>query len=348
MNKLDKEEEALKYLIKHGLRETVNKESTIGLFLTNNNPMINNKLHYHEFPEIVESILKEGAITQYDIPQYIRNIPEGFSNFCTTWEAVKVKQYMENYNISNAKKKDNISINKEIQQDIFQEPVPKNDYCHLCYRKFDDYLEHVNALGHKNYITKNPLIIDGIKNTFKRIINFWEEKYKLNSSSNNIENSCIKDLALSRSEINRLSSSSSSTNCDSSSGKSNKLEESSIKEEGGSFKKANGNIIDILEDEDIEKDINQDINKDINNEKKLKIKEVLSTFHVNSHFSSEPTLKNDIKLENIIGYNKEDVEKSKEKKNIKNNKKRKRDCFPCLKAGADCNKLFQNKVVFFK
>ena len=56
--------------------------------------MDSRKYKSYEFPTIEESFFLEKSISKYEIPQYIQDIPEGFSLFCTLWEASKVKQYM--------------------------------------------------------------------------------------------------------------------------------------------------------------------------------------------------------------------------------------------------------------
>ena len=59
-------------------------------------PGLNSKKYkYYEFPKIEETIYQQQSISKYEIPQYIQEIPEGFSIFCTLWEAGKVKQYMQ-------------------------------------------------------------------------------------------------------------------------------------------------------------------------------------------------------------------------------------------------------------
>ena len=60
----------------------------IAVYLKNNSYQ---KMHFHEFPVIKESKWRIGAITKYDIPQYIRNIPEEYPAICTIKEAGMVK-----------------------------------------------------------------------------------------------------------------------------------------------------------------------------------------------------------------------------------------------------------------
>ena len=40
--------------------------------------------------------------------------------------------------------------NNDNDNNITEEPIPKTKFCHLCMRKFDDYLLHIETLTHKN------------------------------------------------------------------------------------------------------------------------------------------------------------------------------------------------------
>lgn len=140
------------------------------------------KYNYYEFPKIEEAIYQEKSISKYEIPQYIQEIPEGFSIFCTLWEASKVKQYLQ---LSKEEQERLGVIEKEEQnkdEDLLKEPIPRSNFCHLCRRKFDDYLVHIETMMHKNNICKNPMMINTVQDTFKRINNFW------NNKNNNLNN----------------------------------------------------------------------------------------------------------------------------------------------------------------
>ena len=67
------------------------------------------------------------------------------------------------------------------------EPIPRTNFCHLCRRKFDDYLIHIQTMIHKNNITKNQIMINNAQNTFKRINNFWNNNKNNNNNINNNE-----------------------------------------------------------------------------------------------------------------------------------------------------------------
>ena len=152
-------------------------------------PTIDSKKYkYYEFPKIEEAIYQEKSISKYEIPQYIQEIPEGFSIFCTLWEASKVKQYLQ---LSKDEQERLGVVEKEEKNkddDMLKEPVPMSNFCHLCRRKFDDYLVHIETMIHKNNICKNQMMINTAQNTFKRINNFWNNKNNdLNNEINDKE-----------------------------------------------------------------------------------------------------------------------------------------------------------------
>ena len=66
-------------------------------------------MHFHEFPIIKEAKWKMGALTKYDIPQYIRNMPEEYPPICTIKEASILR---------NNKKKEEKEKKKKMQIDL--------------------------------------------------------------------------------------------------------------------------------------------------------------------------------------------------------------------------------------
>ena len=77
------------------------------------------------------------------------------------------------------------------EKDVLKEPVPNGtNFCHLCRRKFDDYLVHIGSMMHKNSISKNQMMFNTAKDTFKRINEFWNNKN--NNNSNNINSDINK------------------------------------------------------------------------------------------------------------------------------------------------------------
>ena len=147
--------------------------------------MDSRKYKSYEFPTIEESFFLEKSISKYEIPQYIQDIPEGFSLFCTLWEASKVKQYM----LLSQDEQDKLNIKetydkKEKENLINEEPIPKNNFCYICQQNFEDYLSHLESKDHKaNLYNQNPSLIKSIKNSFKRINKFWSNDISNDNSS---------------------------------------------------------------------------------------------------------------------------------------------------------------------
>jgi len=175
-------------------------------------------MHFHEFPAIKESRWRNGALTKYDIPQYIRNMPEEYPAICTVKEAGMLrnikkkeekekkkkmqidlelnnfKKEKENNSLTNTYKKSVSSNNLNISKDkksnnnnisILEEPIPNelHKYCHLCKKQFDNYLRHINSKNHKETSLKYTDTFKSIKNVFNRINTFWNNKNDNNSQS---------------------------------------------------------------------------------------------------------------------------------------------------------------------
>ena len=208
VKKFDESDELINYFKKRGLKDNVNLPSSIVYQL----PTYNLKLfNCYEFPKIEETALINKSITEYEIPQYIPDMPQGFSLFCTLWEASRVRQYLllneeeKNKLFGTQQKEENNAKENENDSNVLEEPIPKTDFCHLCMRKFDNYLVHIETLTHKNNISKNPLLVNRAKNTFNRINKFWEEK---ESNKENIDNNfsqSAKDLKFDHNRINSIS-----------------------------------------------------------------------------------------------------------------------------------------------
>ena len=213
VKKFDESDEIIAYFQKKGLKKNLNLPSSIIYQASSFNSKL---LNFYEFPKIEEGALIKKSITEYEIPQYIPDMPQGFSLFCTLWEATKVRQYLQ----LNQEEKNNLfGIEPKEEDDknlnnILDEPVPKNNFCHICMRKFDDYLIHIETLSHKNNIVKNSDFIKRANNTFERINTFWQEKQKeKEKEKNEIENINTPDnkqLKIDHNKINSISSFSSS------------------------------------------------------------------------------------------------------------------------------------------
>ena len=185
------------------------------------------KIHLHEFPVIKENKWRNGAITKYDIPQYIRNIPEEYPAICTIKEAgilknnkkkeekekekekkkqIQLDLEMKN-NSTNREKENDTTINNNNQNasknnespkekkvsninNILEEPIPNDmhKYCHLCKKQFDNYLRHINSKNHKETALKYNDTFASIKNAFNRINTFWGNKQNNNNSNNQKKN----------------------------------------------------------------------------------------------------------------------------------------------------------------
>ena len=187
----------------------MNKESLLAFYIPNSPTK---KLYYYNFPIIRETKWRIGAKTKYDIPQYIDGIPEGFSIFCTTWEAGRVRRYqelelelenknimknnfraeIENKDMKNMEIMDDILDNKilnkfievnknisdKLNNDELEEPIPNgiHKYCHICNIKYDNYLIHIKSFDHFENLKKNKYYFNNFKKSFEKINDFWKKK----------------------------------------------------------------------------------------------------------------------------------------------------------------------------
>ena len=190
-------------MAKKGIDSKVNKESLIALYLSDN---IYQQIHFYEFPLIKNMKYKSGAKTKYDIPQYFEDMPDDFPIFCTIKEANTIKRIQnkiteeekskknksdKDKDKENKKKKEvRNSNNKEIN--IQDEPLPNEShkFCHLCKKRFDNYILHINSKKHNENRNKQKDAFKNINNIFKRINNFWnnneDKKFENKNSISNI------------------------------------------------------------------------------------------------------------------------------------------------------------------
>ena len=190
-------------MAKKGINSKVNKESLIALYLSDN---IYQQIHFYEFPLIKNMKYKSGAKTKYDIPQYFEDMPDDFPIFCTIKEANTIKRIQnkiteegkskknksdKDKDKENKKKKEvRNSNNKEIN--IQDEPLPNEShkFCHLCKKRFDNYILHINSKKHNENRNKQKDAFKNINNIFKRINNFWnnneDKKFENKNSISNI------------------------------------------------------------------------------------------------------------------------------------------------------------------
>ena len=320
VKKFDESEEIITYFKKKGLNEKINLPSSIIYQLGINNSKLFN---YYEFPKIEEGALLKKSISEYDIPQLIPDMPPGFSLFCTLWEATKVKQYLE---LNDEEKNAVIGMqkNEEDNNYITEEPIPKNKFCHLCMRKFDNYLIHIETLTHKNNITKNPFYIERAKETFERIGNFWNKKDKENINENK-ENSIIKtqkDDKFYQNKINSISSFSSAAS-------TFKIDESISLIRSNSFS---------LEQEYIPSSRNKENFDDSNIKKPLNVK--------NKDIFNTPKIKSEFKYNNYFTSSTKNINNLLNKKR-KITKEEKKDYFNGINT-KKIKRLVRDKDVFFK
>ena len=171
VNKFDEKDEVISHFFKLGLKSDINLYSSIIYQFPS---MDSKKYKSYEFPTIEESYFLEKSVSKYEIPQYIQDIPEGFSLFCTLWEASKVKQYMLLTQEEQEKLNIKENFDKKDKENNIDEQIPKNNFCYICEQKFDDYLIHIESKVHeKNLREQNPYFIQSINNTFNRINKFW-------------------------------------------------------------------------------------------------------------------------------------------------------------------------------
>ena len=299
--------------------------------------MDSKKFKSYEFPLIEESYFRQKSTTKYEIPQYIPDIPDGFSIFCTLWEASKIKYYIQ----KNNEEEEKIKINEYSEEDKtdnkiceLNEPVPKTNFCYICQRRFDNYLVHVEANVHQKNITQNPFLVTTVQNTFKRINQFWKKKEKNNKK--------IKEKINFISHISPVSSMTSLQS--SNSGKKHNFIRNVHK---------NSNIFTIvLESSEIENINNENKmeNKTIKYENKITKKEDFENKENNANFSIFDCNDSNSfiflhKKRKAFEYTCESEKNYNDKENNEDNKKEK-DYFVNLKVNGS-KRLIGNQDVFF-
>ena len=154
------------YFLSRNLPKNANKMTTLALILKNR--MDKEKIVFYVF----NNSKKE---SENDIPFFHKNAPDGYSFFCSK------EEYSMLINFLKKKKK----MKKVEQKELESEPIPneKHNLCQICKVKFENYLEHIHSKFHeKNKLSYNDSFLR-MKNTFKRIVAFNEEK-KLLSQEN--------------------------------------------------------------------------------------------------------------------------------------------------------------------
>lgn len=171
----------INYFIDHGLDKNTNPKGNITLIVTTNRNKT--KLETYDF-----TYKDKNKNLCYDIPYYHRNVPEGFSVFCTDEEFNLVINHV-NKRDSKPKIKD-----KKKEEIITSEPEPskKNFICQLCRSRFDNYRGHIISDTHIKNIKKHKNSFNKLTLTFKRIVNnsfnISRDNNSMKSFSNQINN----------------------------------------------------------------------------------------------------------------------------------------------------------------
>ena len=173
IKKIDEEGNILENLHKYGLPKNINKEALIALCCKNDNPR---RTHFHEFKPLNKNFIKFNINNcKYDIPFYIHDVPDHFSLFESITEIIEVKKYYEKKNNKN-EENENENNNLNVNLNILPLPAENHNYCFLCKTKFEDYLIHIESEMHKKNFVKNKKNFNKIKDTLKRIGNFYDGK----------------------------------------------------------------------------------------------------------------------------------------------------------------------------
>ena len=150
------------YFLSRNLPENANKMTTLAVILKNK--FEEEKIFYHVFNNSKREI-------ENDIPFFHRNAPDGYSFFCCRDEFSQLTNFLK----KNKKVK---KLKKNEQEKLELEPAPnrKHYVCQICKIRFEDYLEHVHSKFHeKNKLNYNDHFLR-MKNTFKRIVMFNQDK----------------------------------------------------------------------------------------------------------------------------------------------------------------------------
>ena len=176
IKKIDEEGNILENLHKYGLPKNINKEALIALCCKNDNPR---RTHFHEFKPLNKNFIKFNINNcKYDIPFYIHDVPDHFSLFESITEIIEVKKYYEKKKENNKNEEEENEINNLNNLPL---PAENHNYCFLCKTKFEDYLIHIESEMHKKNFVKNKKNFNKIKDTLKRIGNFYDGKKNSNN-----------------------------------------------------------------------------------------------------------------------------------------------------------------------
>ena len=186
-------DKTLNYFFDFGLDKNTNQEGNITLIVTNNKNK--KKLETHDF-----SYKDENKNIYYDIPYYHKDVPEGFSVFCTDEELKLVIKHVKKRD-SKTKIKD-----KKKEENMISEPEPskKNFVCQLCQSRFDNYRQHIISETHMKNIKKNKIFFNQLSSTFKRIVNNNFKISKENSDIESLSNKLSEEIDFSSQDFKSL------------------------------------------------------------------------------------------------------------------------------------------------
>ena len=169
---------SINYFFDRGLNKNINPEAIISLIINTNKNKIQLESYYFSYKDQKKNIL-------FDIPYFHKNVPEGFSVFCTDEEYGLVINHVnqKGYKLRQKNK------NKNREEPLTSEPEPtkKNYICQLCLVQFKNYKEHINSKEHNKNIIDNKNSFNRLSMTFKRIVDNNYHKIKNNKKNNTME-----------------------------------------------------------------------------------------------------------------------------------------------------------------
>ena len=152
---------SINYFFDRGLDKNINPEAIIALIINTNKNKIQLESYDFSYKDEKKNIL-------FDIPYFHKDVPEGFSVFCTDEEYGLVINHVnkKGYKLrqKNKYKKREEALTSE------PEPTKKNYICQLCLVKFNNYKEHINSKEHHKNIIENKINFNKLSMTFKRIV----------------------------------------------------------------------------------------------------------------------------------------------------------------------------------
>ena len=173
------EDYTINYFYEQGLNKDTDPDYNITMITTNERNKV--KLETHDF--VYKDNKTDKAI--HDVPYFHKDMPQGFSVFCTDEEQNLIKEYLKKKNNKKNKNKE-----KTIEEEsITDEPEPSktNFVCQLCKMRFNNYKEHLISELHKSNRKQQKNSYSRLANTFKRITN-------TNTNQKTVHSNCQENL----------------------------------------------------------------------------------------------------------------------------------------------------------